>query len=538
MLKKVPWTSLPACAPSTLFNFSIANLDLQSGLTDIHEPASDAMAPSAREGGSNGRRKSMNLFSRAAVATSITQINTDVGHGDADDPGNKDRKKLGKRGSIFSIGSVTSPDLHQGGWTSPIERSNSPKLRPRTLQKGRPSSLFGSLGRKSATYVDEGEEADTLYSATPESPEVELGASNSKTVLHHGEVQTTSGMFRKKREYLVLTETHLIRFKSQSRAYEVFPSILSAPGRGTATRHASTASIGSLQEVQSVNSHSSVDSETRIPLGQIVTAYKVEDGRPFYTTEVVYLDEEYHGAGAIQLMLHDPKEADLWHTSIRAAAEKARLLMPEPYSRRVVRYLVQILEAADDYDANHFQVFRVLRRAAVPKGGRSSSDELQKLGASVFYMVIGINRLHMIPIPDFSDPSGRLAIPKLSKNVFGLVTLVAMNVSYPDDRFELSFRMPLQPTKLLELAASSPTDIAIAISRAYRYLKPQWLDCNFSFAGPTRLLQTADDLLLLEEEEEYGSFDRTLVAYCMAYNVRSISHPIRYKTDELHSVIR
>jgi hypothetical protein len=144
----------------------------------------------------------------------------------------------------------------------------------------------------------------------------------------------------------------------------------------------------------------------------------------------------------------------------------------------------------------------------------------------------------MIPIPDFSDPSGRLAIPKLSKNVFGLVTLVAMNVSYPDDRFELSFRMPLQPTKLLELAASSPTDIAIAISRAYRYLKPQWLDCNFSFAGPTRLLQTADDLLLLEEEEEYGSFDRTLVAYCMAYNVRSISHPIRYKTDELHSVIR
>jgi hypothetical protein len=32
-------------------------------------------------------------------------------------------------------------------------------------------------------------------------------------------------------------------------------------------------------------------------LGQIVTVYKVEDGRPFFTTEVVYLDEDYHGVG-------------------------------------------------------------------------------------------------------------------------------------------------------------------------------------------------------------------------------------------------
>jgi hypothetical protein len=272
-----------------------------------------------------------------------------------------------------------------------------------------------------------------------------------------------------------------------------------------------------LQEIQSNHSHSSADFDSRIPLGQIVTVYKVEDGRPFFTTEVVYLDEEHYGVGSIQLMLHDPKEADLWHSCIRTAAQKARLMLPEPYPKRVVRYLVRTLEAADDYDANHFQVFRVLRRAPVPKSGRSSSDDLQKLGASVFYMVIGINRLHMIPLPEFGHQALRLSIPKGGKSVFGLTTLVAMNASYSDDRFELCFRMPLQPIKLLELAASEPTDIAVVIARACQYLRPQWLESVYSFSGPRQLLELAD--IPLAEEEEYGSFDRTLTAYCVAYNV-------------------
>ena len=486
------------------------------------------MAPLlTKENGGSGRRKSMNLFSRASLS-GLAQINTDVANNETmEESDKKEKKKLGKRSSIFGLGPAASPDLQQEGMMSPVHSgSSSPKMRPRTLQKGRPSSLFGSFGRKSLNnYAEEGED---LTGTTPDSPvedgghHLEPSAANGKTVLHHGEVQTTSGMFRKKKEYLVLTDSHLIRFKSQSRASETFPSIPPAYGRTSTTRHPSTTSIGSLQEVQSNNSHASAESENRIPLGQIVTAYKVEDGRPFFTTEVVYLDEEYHGIGSIQLMLHDPKEADLWHTSIRGAAQKARLLMEEPYPERVVRYLVQTLEGLDDYDPNQFHVFRIVRRAAILKGGRSSSDELQKLSSSVFYMVVGINRLHMIPIPDFSEPSGRLIASKASRSVFGLVTLVSINCKYEDDRFELGFRNPLQPTKLLELAASATTDIAVVLVRACQYLKPQWLDYNFTFNGPRRLLETAD-ITIAADEEDYGCFERTLVAYCLAYNVRTTS---------------
>ncbi|RAL67488.1 hypothetical protein DID88_008243 [Monilinia fructigena] len=314
-------------------------------------------------------------------------------------------KKTGKRASIFN--NLAAPTIHtnfENGSNNPVKSdAHSPKLRPRTLQKGRPTSIFGSLGRKSMTDVDEERE---VTGTTPESPEEEyhylaagiINASSAVSILHHGEVQTTSSMFRKKKEYL-----------SQA-------------------------------------SHTSAEGENRIPLGQIVTVYKMEDGRPFFTTEVVFLDEDYHGVGSIQLMLHDPKEADLWSTSIRAAAQKARLMMPEPYPERVV--------------------FRVVKRAPLAKGARSSSDDLQKLGSSVFYMVIGINRLHLIPLPDFNLPSGTAFHSKSSRNTYGLVSLVAMNVQYSDDRFELAFRTPLQQVNMLELAASATHDIAVVIFQA------------------------------------------------------------------------
>ena len=483
--------------------------------------------PAVQDSGGGSRRRSMLFFSKAALPN-LPQINTEVVNIEREvDVEKKGKKKLGKRRSIFGLGSTAPPDLQQDVTSSPDRSgSSSPKIRPRMLQKGRPTSLFGSLGKKSlSNYPEEGED---LTGTTPESPMEDDGHHSEhngapmpgKTVFHHGDVQTTIGMFRKKREYLVLTDTHLVRFKSQSRASETFHSIPPAFGRST-TRHPSTTSIGSLQEVQSNNSHASTEGESRIPLGQIITAYKVEDGRPFFTTEVVYLDEEYHGVGSIQLMLHDPREADLWLTSIQGAAQKARLLMDDPYPERVVRYLVQSLESVDDYDPNHFHVFRVVRRAAIQRGGRSSSEDLQRLGSLVFYMVIGINRMHMIPIPDFNEPSGRLIASKTSRSVFGLVTLVSMSCKYEDDRFELGFRAPLQPVKLLELAASATLDIAVVLIRASQYLKPQWLDYNFSLNGPSRLLESADASVFAEEEEEgYGCLERTLVAYCLAYKVR------------------
>jgi len=168
-----------------------------------------------------GRRRSMNPFSSRASASTLAQINTNVGTSSIEEQ-KKDGNKIVKRGSLFGLGHSAGPDLHSASTMSPMEgeSANSPKTRPRTLQKQktRPSSMFGSLGKRSVQSFDpEDEETEPMASVTQPLGDGGTPTTPRKSVLHHGEVQTTSGMFRKKREYLVLTDTHLIRFKSQSR---------------------------------------------------------------------------------------------------------------------------------------------------------------------------------------------------------------------------------------------------------------------------------------------------------------------------------
>lgn len=99
----------------------------------------------------------------------------------------------------------------------------------------RPPSIFGSL--RSFKSYDDYDEPSTAGSAHTNFSEQwfdppDTSAKCSKLVLHHGEVQTGSSIFRKRKEYLVLTETHLYKFKSQVKACEMFPQYV-APS----TRH-------------------------------------------------------------------------------------------------------------------------------------------------------------------------------------------------------------------------------------------------------------------------------------------------------------
>jgi hypothetical protein len=124
--------------------------------------------------------------------------------------------------SFFSSSSIA---LFDGEGLKPSdEKPPSPRLRPGKLTKSaRPSSIFGSFRLAQASedpllhrtiskdsWVDEGKKA---YASVP-----------GMVALQHGEVQTSGGMFRKRKEYLVLTDKQLLRFKSQSRAAEAFPS--------------------------------------------------------------------------------------------------------------------------------------------------------------------------------------------------------------------------------------------------------------------------------------------------------------------------
>lgn len=86
------------------------------------------------------------------------------------------------------------------------------------------TSKFGSWRSKFSSDEVYEEPQSTVSSRPPSVNWGEFGEAGlrSRNVVKHGEVQTSGSLFRKKREYLVLTETHLVRFKTQAKAAKMF----------------------------------------------------------------------------------------------------------------------------------------------------------------------------------------------------------------------------------------------------------------------------------------------------------------------------
>lgn len=172
--------------------------------------------------GSSGKRRSLGIFPRQSLS-GLTPIHTDVS------TDLRTKKRRVNSPFFASSSSAEAADLQSP--KSDVDPAPSPKGRGRTLIKnGRPSSIFGSLRSMHSSAADEEDRPYTALSreGSVDEEEEEEGKPlatdrTDRSVLHHGEVQTTGGVFRKRKEYLVLTDKHLIRFKSQSKASEVFP---------------------------------------------------------------------------------------------------------------------------------------------------------------------------------------------------------------------------------------------------------------------------------------------------------------------------
>lgn len=148
--------------------------------------------------------------------------------------GEKDREAtttLRKRRTLSTLGSLSLPThpfrsatingdgVNSSHWNSPAP----------TQGVKRPTSLLGS--KKTARYVkDDFEEAYAAASKNSVSSYSDMRSEvdvNPRNILCHGEVQISSSKFRKKRDYLVLTNSNIVRFKTLQKAAENFPEYAS-----------------------------------------------------------------------------------------------------------------------------------------------------------------------------------------------------------------------------------------------------------------------------------------------------------------------
>jgi hypothetical protein len=64
------------------------------------------------------------------------------------------------------------------------------------------------------------------------------------------------------------------------------------------------------------------------------------------------------------------------------------------------------------------------------------------------------------------------------------------------------------------------------------YLRPEWLEQSYKFSGPLHLREAPASLP--GSPGEHASFDRTLIAYCAAYNIdtSNICYAVRYDVED------
>ncbi|KAK5271869.1 hypothetical protein LTR99_000972 [Exophiala xenobiotica] len=418
---------------------------------------------------------------------------------------------------------------------SPVESEHSsPMARPRTLQKSGRGSVFGSL--RSLRSLDEEEKvhltrSDSKASSLHDEAELNMKGILGQKVLQYGEVQHAgaTNVFRKRTQFMVLTESHLIRFRSQARAVEMFPTIPSSlNNKGHAAR---SSSASSYQELQ-MSAYSDVTSG--IPLDQIIAVYnKVDDGRPFMTVEVAWLDERAKKASMMQLQVNDLREANLWTMAIRSAVLQATSSLPKPIQDHTLEHLARVAERERDYHPEHFHVFKVVQRSANRPMGRASAEDLTRLGSAVCYLIIGLHKIHLVPLYRSSTRSSSTSLNDLdSTTSFAIVDLAMVQVQSEEDAFQLLFKPPTGQPQNVPLGSSAAGEIALRLRFASEYLRPEWLRQPFIFEIPPELDDQMDPPNF--PREDHDCFDRTLIAYCAGYDLDTsrICYSVDYNCED------
>ncbi|KAJ5358429.1 uncharacterized protein N7496_010842 [Penicillium cataractarum] len=485
------------------------------------------------------RRKSLSVFSPSS-STSAPPLRPTL-HDRTPSDDTLTREKKARRNSGF-FGRSQSPNRWASGgnvlrrpgaagsdtaaWSAaaaPLETA-----RPRkSLQKKR-ASVFGSL--KSMHAGDEDDILSAAVASMGDEPHNATSPGNgtwSSAILHHGEIQTMGGMWKRKSQYLVLTDTHLVRFKNQAKAADTFPSILhSYNGRAPASHRQSIASLNSLQDMQLMVA---TEASAGIPLNSIIAVYMLEDGRLSPTVEVAYLDERTHKAALIQMQTADLQELNLWMVGIRQAAQMARSNDPLAFNRGSVEYVIRMLEHERDYDPVAFRMFRVIQIASSKSPTRSSSDDLTKLSPTGCYLAIGLHKVHLIPMQKTANRSSFVSLSDLETGAsFGLMNLTGLSMEYGDDSLHLTFRIPLRKSFNVFLASVHSVEVACWVRQHTEFLRPLWTRQPYDFVVP-RQLNNDENFPPVTLDEDYGCFDRTLVAYSASYDVDTSN--IRYTID-------
>jgi hypothetical protein len=315
-------------------------------------------------------------------------------------------------------------------------------------ERKRPSLSMSKLSLQLSTDI---------LSQSPTSPIVDANEVSSTNwedsfgrILHHGEAQTSHSGWRKKYEYLVLTEYYLFRFKSSKKASEMFPWIL--PAKAHMYRPESAASVTSIQDVEP-SSGNEIDSPTEISaakstsiyLQDIIATQFISDNRIRVGIEIIRQSQTHKGLSTLAIFVERLGGQPHWIESINVAAQNAQVKRGNSLSSSFVQLLRDTVgeDVSEALDTPANRVFIVHRRQSqLNENTASGLEEISKDHHAMVFLLIGKYMAHLVTVPKSHRGSNKSLseYSKIHVSSYGIVNLICMSVNERDDSFDLIFR--------------------------------------------------------------------------------------------------
>ncbi|KAF5005852.1 hypothetical protein FDECE_7737 [Fusarium decemcellulare] len=431
---------------------------------------------------------------------------------------NKETENVdGKKPRVFSkaLRSLSNSSMESMS-QSPSRNSSS----TRRLQKSHSGSgsMIDRIHRRVSSASPMSASAPEFSSMPPEVPY------SSMEIVQFGPLKTDVSLLKARAEYLVLTDTCLVKFGGKDGANAVFPQLGQGDGllKPNATHHSSSKS-------------STADIRMEVPLRSIVAVFNEEGSSPRFGIEVWWFAQWPKLAySKAHLFFMLPKDRDDWLASIQRACRMNVRRSPPPSLipgnlKARINHIVETTEPDANNSVSKILTFPVVKRTiGAPQKANSAEESQHFVDGPSFYIVIGPCMLYFLEVlkADYATTPGDLRVKVQS---FGTVSLIRFRASVAshEQRFVMSFRLPLGRENRLELASIHYRRVIEAMTKVDRELKPMW---------PQHLQKAIFDIkglpppLQLTSGNDLGGLERSLHAYCAAFKVQVPRWTIEWNT--------
>jgi hypothetical protein len=258
---------------------------------------------------------------------------------------------------------------------------------------------------------------------------------SSMELIQFGPLKTDVTLLKARAEYLVLTDSCLIKFAGVEGAKAAFPQIKSSDGTLKPNSHHST-------------SKSSSDIRMEIPLRSIVGVFNEEGSSPRFGVEVWWFSQWPKLAySRAHLFFMLPKDRDDWLANIQRACRMSHRRSPSPSLipsnlKARINHIVETTEVDSNANTSKTVTFPVVKRTIGATQKTKSDEESQHfVDGSSFYIVIGPAMLYFLEVlkADYATTPGDLRVKVQSYGTVSLVRFRASVASH-EQRFVMSFR--------------------------------------------------------------------------------------------------